>query len=117
MDYIPKYEIPVRILLSDQESVLGIIFIRQEQRILDMLCEEKQFFPVSTKTGMYIINKKSVVKVEILDRNFVMSNRDNFPEADIKFGFETHAELAKRRRNVNHQPMLPRPVMADAADG
>lgn len=97
MDHIPKYKIPVRITLAQEESVLGIIFIRQEQRILDMLCEQKQFFPVSTKTGMFLINKGSVVKVEVLEADYIAQHRDNFPEAEFKFGFESHAELKRRR--------------------
>ena len=97
MDHIPKYKIPVRITLAQEESVLGIIFIRQEQRILDMLCEPKQFFPVSTKTGMFLINKNSVVKVEVLEADYISQHRENFPEAEFKFGFESHAELKRRR--------------------
>ena len=104
MDHIPKYKIPVRISLAQEESVLGIIFIRQEQRILDMLCEPKQFFPVDTKTGMFLINKNSVVKVEVLEADYIAQHRDNFPEAEFKFGFESHAELTRRRTQsmANH---------------
>jgi hypothetical protein len=97
MDHIPKYKIPVRITMAQEESVLGVIFIRQEQRILDMLCEQKQFFPVSTKTGMFLINKQSVVKVEVLEADYIAQHRENFPEAEFKFGFESHAELTRRR--------------------
>ena len=97
MDHIPKYKIPVRITMAQEESVLGIIFIRQEQRILDMLCEQKQFFPVSTKTGMFLINKNSVSKVEVLEADYISQHQENFPEAEFKFGFESHAELTRRR--------------------
>lgn len=97
MDRIPKYKIPVRISLAQEESVLGIIFIRQEQRILDMLCEQKQFFPVSTKTGLYLINKTSVVKVEVLEKDYIKEHQENFPEGEFKFSFENHAELTRRR--------------------
>jgi len=97
MDHIPKYKIPVRISLADKETVLGVIFIRQEQRILDMLCEQKQFFPVSTKTGMFLINKHSVLKVEVLEKDYILEHQEHFPEAEFKFGFETHAELTRRR--------------------
>lgn len=102
MDRIPKYEIPVRITLTQEESVLGVIFVRQDQRILDMLCEPKPFFPVSTKTGMFLINKNSVLKLEVLDRDYILDNQDNFPKSETKFGFETHAELESRRaRNAD----------------
>jgi hypothetical protein len=97
MDHIPKYKIPVRITMAQEESVLGVIFIRQEQRILDMLCEQKQFFPVSTKTGMFLINKQSVVKVEVLEADYITQHQENFPEAELTFGFESHAEQTRRR--------------------
>jgi hypothetical protein len=97
MDHIPKYRIPVRISLAQEESVLGVVFIRQEQRILDMLCEQKQFFPVSTKTGTFLINKSSVTRVEVLEKDYILQHQENFPESDVKLGFESHAEMMRRR--------------------
>lgn len=97
MNQIPKYKIPVRISLAQEESILGVIFIRQKQRILDMLCDPNRFFPVSTKTGLYLINKSSVVKVEVLEKEYILQHQENFPEAEINLGFETHADLTRRR--------------------
>ena len=98
MDRIPKYSIPVRISLLQEESVLGIVFLRQEQRILDMLCEPNPFFPVSTKTGLFLVNKRSVIKLEVLDANYVAAHQDNFPEEyDDTHGFRSHEAIAKRR--------------------
>jgi hypothetical protein len=102
MNHIPKYKIPVRISLVQDDSVLGVIFIRQEQRILDMLCDQNRFFPVSTKTGTFLINKTSVVKVEVLEADYILEHQDNFPETDVNLGHENHAELARRRsRSAN----------------
>ena len=101
---IPKYRIPVRISLVQEESVLGIVFLRQEQRILDMLCEPNPFFPVSTKTGMFLVNKQSVIKLEVLDEGYVAENRDNFPEEyDDTYDFRRPAEITKRR--AQHLPV------------
>ncbi|HUE45493.1 MAG TPA: hypothetical protein VMO81_04500 [Aestuariivirgaceae bacterium] len=98
MDRIPKYRIPVRISLVQEESVLGIVFVRQEQRILDMLCEPNPFFPVNTKTGMFLINKQSVIKLEVLDANYIAAHQENFPENDDEtHGFKSHEAIAKRR--------------------
>ena len=108
MTHIPKYRIPVRISLLQEESVLGVIFIRQEQRILDMLCDHHRFFPVSTKTGMLLLNKGSVVKVEVLETDYILAHGDQFPQADVQFGFETHAEMARRRsRSANSEALRP----------
>jgi hypothetical protein len=104
MTRIPKYRIPVRISLVQEESVLGIVFLRQEQRILDMLCEPTPFFPVNTKTGMFLVNKQSVIKLEVLGKDFVAAHRDNFPEEyDDTHNFRSHAEIAKRR--TQHMPV------------
>jgi hypothetical protein len=97
MNHIPKYKIPVRISLAQEESVLGVIFIRQEQRILDMLCDPNPFFPVSTKTGLFLINKASVSKVEVLDREYIVEHKENFPAIDERLGFDNHVELTRRR--------------------
>jgi len=97
MDQIPKYRIPVRISLNQEESVLGVIFIRQEQRILEMLCEPKHFFPVKTNQGTFLINKNSVTKVEVLEKDYILQHQEYFPDTDLKLGFETHAELTRRR--------------------
>ena len=104
MDRIPKYRIPVRISLVQDELVLGIVFVRQEQRILDMLCEPKPFFPVSTKTGMFLVSKQSVIKLEVLDAAFIEAHQENFPENDDQtHGFKSHEAIAKRRSQ--HMPV------------
>ncbi len=97
MERIPKYRIPVRISLVQEESVLGIVFLRQEQRILDMLCEPKPFFPVNTKTGMFLVNKQSVIKLEVLDASYIAEHQEN----DQTHGFRSHQEIAKRRSQHN----------------
>lgn len=87
----------MRIYLAHDDPVLGIVFVRQEQRILDMLCDERKFFPVSTKTGMLLLNKSSVVKLEVLEKQFMIQNQDNFPESDADLDPGSSAVLTKRR--------------------
>ena len=104
MDRIPKYRIPVRISLVQEESVLGIVFVRQEQRILDMLCEPNPFFLVNTKTGLFLVNNQSVIKMEGLDANFIEAHQENFPQnEDQTHGFKSHEAIAKRRSQ--HMPV------------
>jgi len=97
MVHIPKYMIPVRIWLAQEESMLGVIFLRQAQRILDMLCDPNPFFPVSTRAGTFLINKASVIKVEVLDTDYILAHQASFPEPVEQLGFETHAELRRRK--------------------
>jgi hypothetical protein len=98
MGHIPKYRIPVRLSLLEEGTLLGIIFVRQEQRVIDMLCDQRPFFPVSTKTGMLLVNKSFVVKIDVLELEFILQNQDSFPDVDAKLDFQTHADLAKRRQ-------------------
>ena len=98
MERIPKYRIPVRIALAQDEAVLGTVFVRQEQRILDMLREPKPFFPVRTRTGLFFVSKQSVIKVEVLDEDYVAEHREDFPEdSGDSYDFRSHAQIARRR--------------------
>jgi hypothetical protein len=63
-----------------------------------MLCEPKPFFPVNTKTGMFLVNKQSVVKLEVLDASYIAAHQDNFPDTDdATHDFKTHEAIANRR--------------------
>jgi hypothetical protein len=97
MGHIPKYKIPVRLSLLGEGTLIGVIFVRQDQRVIDMLCDPRPFFPVSTKTGMLLVNKSSVVKIDILESDFILRNQDSFPDVDAERDFQTHAALAKRQ--------------------
>lgn len=97
MDHIPKYKIPVRLSLLEEGTLLGVIFVRQEQRVIDMLCDQRPFFPVSTTSGLLLVNKSSVVKIDVLESDFILQNQDSFPDVDAELDFQTHAALAKRR--------------------
>ena len=104
MDVTPKYKIPVRVSLVQEDAVLGIIFVRQEQRIIDMLCDQRAFFPINTKDGMFLINKSSVIKMEILDKGFIVENSHNFPGLNLKQGFEAHSAIAEHRTRSMAEP-------------
>lgn len=97
MDVIPKYRIPVRVALTQEGAVLGVIFVRQEQRIIDMLCDQRPFFPIKTKDGTFLINKSSVIKLEPLDDAFVKSHAESFPGHELEQGHEPPAAIAERR--------------------
>jgi hypothetical protein len=94
MEHIPKYKIPVRIALLDDDSVLGVVFVRQEQRVIDMLCDQRPFFPVNAREGVLVVNKSAVIKVEVLEKEFVLQNSDSFPDFDVQRDFDA---LARRR--------------------
>jgi hypothetical protein len=47
---------------------------------------------------MLLVNKSSVVKIDVLESEFILQNQDSFPDVDAKLDFQTHAALAKRRQ-------------------
>lgn len=84
MDHIPKYGLPVRIDLGrEDQSVFGVVYVRQDQRIVDMLCDNRGFFPLNTNEGLLVINKTAVTKVSVLEREKVVASLDLFPDLDL----------------------------------
>ena len=84
MARLHKFRLPVRIdLMGGNESVLGVVHVRQDQRVIDMLCDERPFFPVDTKEGLLVINKAAIAKIIVADREKVVSSPDVFPGVDL----------------------------------
>lgn len=66
---IPKISVDVELRFHDGELALGQVFIRANQRVLDMLNGEISFFPFRQADGqLVLINKKYVVSVLPFDQ-------------------------------------------------
>lgn len=81
----PKYKIPVRIRFSDQTIIIGAVFIRQGQRVLDLMCDERDFFPVATTTGITLANKTQVRQVDVLGLPEIVDMQESLPEFDLDY--------------------------------
>lgn len=81
----PKYRIPVRILFADQPTIIGTVFVRQDQRVLDLLCDERPFLPVATKSGTILINKAHIRQVNVLSLTEITEIKDLLPEFDADY--------------------------------
>lgn len=79
----PKCRIPVRIRFSDQTVVIGAVFIRQGQRVLDMICDERMSFPVLATAGITLVNKTPVRQIDVLGLPEIADIRDALPELDM----------------------------------
>lgn len=80
---IHKFRLPVRIhLAGESQAVLGVVHVRQDQRIVDMLCDQRSFFPVQTRDGLLIIGKAAVTKLVVVDREKADQDPDLFPGID-----------------------------------
>lgn len=80
---IPKYKIPVRIRFADETSLVGVVFVRQGQRVLDLMCDERQFIPVVMTRGVTLANKAHVRQVDVLGMPEIADIQDALPEFDI----------------------------------
>ena len=45
----------------------GFVFLRNNQRALDMFCDDRGFIPLETKTGNVPINKNTILAVALLE--------------------------------------------------
>ncbi len=84
MDRIPKYGLPVRVsIMGEDTDLLGVVYVRQEQRVIDMLCDARPFFPLQTKQKLVLISKSAVSMISMLDRKDVEDVLDSFPGLEL----------------------------------
>jgi len=79
---IEKYTVPVRVHLSDGSKKYGLVFLRNEQRISDLLCDPRPFFPLQTKDSLAFVSKANVSMLEILTRDNFEVKQGLFPPLD-----------------------------------
>ena len=84
LNRIHKFRLPVRIhLIGETNDVLGVVHVRQDQRVVDMLCDQRSFFPVQTREGLLIVGKAAVAKLFVVDREKASQDPDLFPDIDL----------------------------------
>lgn len=84
-DHLPKHSVPVRVSLTDGSQVFGVVYVRQGQRILDMLCDERAFFPLKSSSGVSLVSKNSVMKVEVMTVAEIVNQEDLFPGVNLTY--------------------------------
>jgi hypothetical protein len=61
---IPKYETEVQIELDNGTQLLGFLFVKQMQRISDLLNDPRQFLPFQNSDGTIVyLRKATIVKL------------------------------------------------------
>ena len=81
----PKYRIPVRMMFADNSTIIGTVFVRQGQRVLDLLCDERPFFPVATTAGTVLLNKAHVRQINVLELAEISEMDHLLPEFDLEY--------------------------------
>lgn len=81
----PKFGVPVRIAMSNNTQCIGVVFVRQNQRVLDMLCDARAFFPIETTGGVKLLNKNHAVQIDLMSIEEMREHQDLFPAVDFHY--------------------------------
>jgi hypothetical protein len=81
----PKFNIPVRIDLSGGASMYCVVFVRQNQRIIEMLGDERTFIPVQTNDGVSLVNKAHILRLEIMTKTEIKEKSELFPNVNFYY--------------------------------
>lgn len=84
MEY-PKFCVPVKITLEDGSQHFGGVHVRQNQRILDVLCDERPFLPFRLRDKTILLNKSKLLQVEILELADISEMQDILPELNLDY--------------------------------
>lgn len=81
----PKYCIPVKLTLEGGAQHYGGIHVRQDQRILDVLCDERPFLPVALRERTILLNKSKLVQIDLLEMSEISEMEDILPELNMDY--------------------------------
>lgn len=81
----PKYCIPVKITLENGNQHFGGIHVRQNQRVLDVFCDERPFIPVKLRERTILLNKSKLVQIDLLEMSEISEMKDILPEVNMDY--------------------------------
>lgn len=81
----PKYGIPVRVVLGNRETLLGLVYVQWGQRVRDALNEREPFLALKTVEQLRLVNKTAIVHVDLLTMDEISRQQGLFPEIDFEY--------------------------------
>lgn len=81
----PKYCIPVKATLENGSQYFGGVHVGQNQRVLDVLCDERAFLPFSMRERTILLNKSKLVQVDLLELSEIADMEDILPEVNLDY--------------------------------
>lgn len=75
----------MRILYADLTTLIGTVFVRQGQRVLDLLCDDRNFLPISLLSGTVLVNKVHIRQVNVLSLSEISEIHDLLPDFDLEY--------------------------------
>ena len=85
MERFPKFCAPVKIQFNDGTQEYGGIYVRQNQRVIDVFCDDRPFIPFRTMRSMILLNKSLLSHVELVNLDEIETKRDLFPPLDLDY--------------------------------
>lgn len=88
-DRVAKKKIEVELRLTDDRSLLGTLFVRGDQRLSDLLNDERKFLPVQTSDGLIVnIGKSMIAQATQLDQR---ASEEHFNDPYEILGIKSNA--------------------------
>ncbi len=81
----PKYCVPVKATIEDGSQHFGGILVRQDQRVLDVLCDDRPFLPFRLREKTILLNKSKLVQVDLLRLDEITNMQNVLPEVDLDY--------------------------------
>ena len=81
----PKYCVPVKATLEDGSQHFGAVHVRQNQRVIGVLCDERAFIPFKLRDRTILLNKAKLVQVDILELSEIEEMEDILPELNLDY--------------------------------
>ena len=82
---LTKFGIPVRIAMSDRTQIIGVVFVHQGQRVLDVLCDDRPFFPIQTTAGVKLLNKQHAAQIDLMLVEEMREMSELLPDIDFHY--------------------------------
>lgn len=82
---LPKFGIPVRVSMTNQTQTIGVVFVHQGQRVLDLFCDERHFLPIETTAGVKLLNKRHAVEIDLMPIEEILEKCDLFKGIDLQY--------------------------------
>lgn len=81
----PKHLIPVKATLQNGSRHFGGVHVSQDQRVLDVLCDDRDFIPFRLKDRTILLNKSWLVQIDLLGLAEITEMQDILPEVNLDY--------------------------------
>lgn len=81
----PKYCVPVKVTLENDSQYFGGVHVIQNQRVLDVLCDDRPFLPFKLRDRTILLNKSKIMQIDLLEMAEISEMGDILPEINLDY--------------------------------